>query len=169
MHNSERRESVDLGFEEEDIKLAELMIQKVKTTLEFLYFLMLHKKNVSYTVLLLSADKLKLEHLLTTWKRKTDILVEIDKKSNVYILICQNTDKEGGKKYGEILISNITMQNRSKVYCVQTQILNTAYTVQEVIFTILKKYIHIKSENKHNEVCFTELKYEEYKDVIYNI
>lgn len=169
MQNFERRKSNAIGFEEQDIKLAELMMQKMKMTLEFLYFLMLHKKNVSYTVLLLSADKLKLEHLLNTWKRKTDVLIEIDKKSNVYILICQNTDREGGKKYGEILISNITMQNRSKVYCVQTEILNTAYTVQEVIFTILKKYMYIKSEKIHNKVCFTEIKYEEYKDVIYNV
>ncbi len=154
MVTMERRHMNELSFPEDEIKLAKSMMDQLRTTVEFLYFLMEHRGKLSFTMILLSADDLQLENLLQKWKRKTDILVEIDKKNNVYVLLCQSTDKKGGEQFGEILISNIRMHGGTEVYCVETELLTTSYTIQEVIFTMVEKYIQIKEEHEFDKVFF---------------
>jgi len=106
-----------------------------------------HRGKFSFTMILFSADEhLKLENLLKKWKRDTDILIEIDKINNVYVLLCQSTDKEGGEQFGEILMSNMRLLGGTSGYCVETEVQTTAYTIQEVIFTMVEKYIEIKRE-----------------------
>ena len=82
----ERRHTNDLSFHEDEIKLAKTMMDEVRTTLEFLYYLMDHRKNLFVTMILLSADNVQLKSLLQKSKRQTDILLEIDKENNLYML-----------------------------------------------------------------------------------
>ena len=42
-------------------------------------------------------------------------------------------------------------------YCVEAEIKTTAYTIQEVIFTMVEKYIDIRQEKEFNKVFFTRL------------
>ncbi len=152
----ERRNKNDLSFHEDEIKLAKIMMDQVRTTLEFLYYLMDHRGKLSFTMILLSADDLKLESLLQEWKRETDILLEVDKENNLYMILCQSTDLEGGQQFAEILMSNIRMHGGSSSYCVETELKTTSYTIQEVIFTMVEKYIDIKREKEFNKVFFTK-------------
>ncbi len=152
----ERRGKNELSFHEDEIKLAKTIMDKARTTLEFLYYLMNHKAELSFTVILLSADNMRnLESLLSQWKRQTDILIEIDKEKSLYMIICQSTDRVGGEQFGEILMSHIQMYN-SPSYCVETEVKTTLYTVQEVIFTMVEKYIEIKQYKESNKVFFTK-------------
>ena len=168
----ERRNKNELAFPEDEIKLAKKMMDQLRTTLEFLYYLMDHRGKFSFTMILFSADEhLKLENLLKKWKRDTDILIEIDKINNVYVLLCQSTDKEGGEQFGEILMSNMRLLGGTSGYCVETEVQTTAYTIQEVIFTMVEKYIDIKREEESNKVFFTQpIKIEETENgnVIYH-
>jgi hypothetical protein len=152
----ERRNKSDLSFHEDEIKLAKKMMDQLRTTLEFLYYLMDHRGKLSFTMILFSADDLKLENLLEKWKRQTDILIEIDKINNVYGLLCQSTDEEGGQEFGEILLSNMRIHGGTSGYCVETEHQTTSYTIQEVIFTMVEKYIHIKQKKEFNKVFFTK-------------
>lgn len=157
MVRDEKRNKHDLSFPEEEIKLAKEMMDQLRTTLEFLYYLMDHRGRFSFTIILFSADEhLKLDSLLKKWKRETDILIEIDKANNVYVLICQSTDKEGGEQFGEILMSNMRLLGGASGYCVETELETTSYTIQEVIFTMVEKYIDIKREKESNKVFFTK-------------
>jgi hypothetical protein len=158
MFKYERRTSSDVSFHEDEVKLAKTMMDKLRTTVEFLYYLMEHRGHMSFTMIMISADDLKLEHLLQKWKRKTDVLIEIDSLTNVYVIICQSTDKEGGEKFGEILISNINMHGGSATYCVEAELKSTLHSVQEVVFNMVEKYIDIKQEQMSNKVFFTEFK-----------
>ncbi len=40
----ERRDKNDLSFHEDEIKLAKIIMDEARTTLEFLYYLMAHKR-----------------------------------------------------------------------------------------------------------------------------
>ncbi len=159
----ERRDKHDLSFHEDEIKLAKIMMNQVRTTLEFLYYMMDHRGKLSFTMILLSADGLKLESLLQKWKRQTDILLEVDKENNLYMLLCQSTDLEGGEQFAEILMSNIRMRGGTSIYCVETEIKTTSYTIQEVIFTMVEKYIDIKQKKEFNKVFFANPGGVEYK------
>ena len=164
MVTMERRQKNELSFPEDEIKLAKRMMDQLRTTMEFLYYLMEHRGKLSFTMILISANDLKLENLLEKWKRKTDILVEIDKKNNVFAILCQSTDEKGGEKFGEILISNILMHGGRSTYCVETELLTTSYTIQEVIFTMVEKYIQVKEEQEFNKVFFIKP-----VDIVYEI
>jgi hypothetical protein len=153
----ERRNKNDLSFPEDEIKLAQKLMDKLRSTIEFLYYLMDRKEELSFTMILFSSDDLQLENLIEKWKRQTDILYEIDKENNIYALLCQSTDSEGGEEFGEILMSNVRIHGGKSSYCVETEIKTTAYTIQEVIFTMVEKYIDIKQEKAFNKVFFTRL------------
>lgn len=160
----ERRHTNDLSFHEDEIKLAKIMMDQVRTTLEFLYYLMDHRKKLFVTMILLSADNVKLKSLLQKSKRQTDILLEIDKENNLYMLLCQSTDREGGEEFGEILMSNIRMHGGNTTYCVETVLETTKYTIQEVIFNMVEKYIDIKRYKEFDKVFFTKLGEIEYTE-----
>jgi len=161
MLSNERRNKNDVTFHEDEVNLAKAMMDKSRTTMEFLYYLMNHRGKMSFTLILLSTNNLKLEHLLQKWKRQTDILLEIDYANNLYMIICQSTDRKGGQEFAEILMTNIHMNGGSDSYCVESELRSTEHTIQEVIFTMVEKYIYIKQEKKANKVFFTDLKYEE--------
>jgi len=156
MFTYERRIKNEIAFHEDEVKLAKTMMDKLRTTVEFLYYLMEHRGMLSFTMIMISADELNLEFLLQKWKRKTDVLIEINKINNVYVVICQSTDKKGGQKFAEILISNINMHGGAKTYCVEAELNGTKHTIQEVIFNMVEKYINVRQEEKSNEVFFTE-------------
>lgn len=160
----ERRYINDLSFHEDEIKLSTRMMDKARTTLEFIYYLMDHRNKLFVTMILLSADNVQLGSLLQKSKRQTDILLEIDKETNLYMLLCQSTNQEGGEQFGEILMANIRMHGGSSSYCVETELKTTKYTIQEVIFKMVEKYIDIKRYKVFDKVFFTKLEEIEYTE-----
>jgi len=166
----DRRLSDDVSFHENEVKLAKTAMDKLRTTIEFLYYLMDYRGRVSFTMIMISAEDLLLKVPLKKWKRQTDVLVEIDPVLNVYVIICQSTDREGGRRFAEILLSNINMNGGEGAYCVETELTSTDHAIQEVIFKMVEKYITIKQANKTGEVHFTKFgedELEEDADIAY--
>ncbi len=151
----ERRSRRDMSFHEDEVKLAKTMMDKLRTMVEYFYYFMEYRGVESFTMILLSADNIKLDKLLKKGKRSTDILVEIDKEKNLYMLFCQATNSEGGKQYAEIIMSNITMHSGDNIYCVVSELKTIKYTIQEVLFKMVEKYITIKQDKRVNHVFFT--------------
>ncbi|SFV59132.1 hypothetical protein MNB_SV-8-257 [hydrothermal vent metagenome] len=157
MVTNERRHNTDIAFHEDEVKLAKRMMDTLRTTVEFLYYLMDHRNRASFTMILISTDGLKLDTMLQNWKRETDILFEIDKTNNVYVLICQSTDHEGAEKFAEILLSNIHVNGGTSTYCVAAELKSTNSTIQEVIFTMVEKYMAIKKDHDSERIFFTRV------------
>lgn len=168
MAYDEKRDIHTSSFPEDEVKLVKTMLDEMGTTLEFFYYLMNNKKETSTMMILLSADDINLEHLLPKWKRNTDVLFELDRKRNVYVILCQSTDNEGIKKFAEILIANIRLHSAGDIYCVVSKAKTTSSSAQEVIFKMVERYIKIKDAGKANKVFFTYLENTEEADVIYN-
>lgn len=150
-----RRNSSDLTFPEDEVKLAKTMMAELKTTMEFFHYLMNHRGESSLAMILLSSDDVKLDHLLPKWKRQSDVLFELDKANNVYVIICQSTDSHGGKQFAEILMSNIRLHSDSDTYCVVSEPRTMRSSIQKVIFEMVEKYLLIKEDKKANKVFFT--------------
>jgi len=168
---NDRRNNKDMAFPEDEVKLAKTMMDALGTTMEFFHYLINHRGKSSITMILLSADNLKLDNLLPKWKRQTDILFELDKTNNVYVIICQSTDRDDGKQFAEILMSNIHMHGGNDTYCVVSEAETMTYPIQEVIFKMLEKYMIIKEEQKANKVFFTRFENTEKTentDIIYH-
>jgi len=171
MVSHERRIISDISFHEDEVKLAKKMIDTLRTTMEFLYYLMEHRNKTTLTMILISTEGLKLESMLQKWKRDTDILFEIDKENNVYVLICQSTDHEGAERFAEILLSNTHMNGGAETYCIASELKSTIHTIQEVIFKTVEKYITLKQNGSSNKVFFTDfenIKKTETPDITYH-
>lgn len=149
-----RRNNSDLTFPEDEVKLAKTMMDELKTTMEFFHYLMNHRGESSLSMILLSSDDVKLDQLLPKWKRQSDILFELDRANNVYVIICQSTDSHGGKLFADILMSNIRLHGDTDTYCVVSEPGTMRSSIQEVIFEMVEKYIVIKEDKKANQVFF---------------
>lgn len=167
-----RRNNSNLAFPEDEVKLAKTMMAELKTTMEFFHYLMNHRGESSLSMILLSSDDVKLDHLLPKWKRQSDVLFELDKENNVYVIICQSTDSHGGKLFAEILMSNIRLHGESDTYCVVSEPKTMKSSIQDVIFEMVEKYILIKEDEKANQVFFIGVENtvsSEATDIIYHI
>ena len=166
-----RRSNSDLTFPEDEVKLAKAMMDELKTTMEFFHYLMNHRGESSLAMILLSSDDVKLDHLLPKWKRQSDVLFELDKANNVYVIICQSTDSHGGKQFAEILMANIRLHGESDTYCVVSEPKTMRSSIQEVIFEMVEKYIVVKEDKKANKVFFIGVENTENtenEDIIYH-
>ena len=152
MVDFDRRKIENISFHENEVKLAKTAMDKLRTTIEFFYYLMEYRDKKSFTMIMISAEDLLLKVPLKKWKRQSDVLIEIDPVLNVYVIISQSTDSEGGKRFAEILLSNIDMNGGEGTYCVETDVTSTEHAIQEVIFKMVEKYMRIKQEEKSNQV-----------------
>lgn len=152
MVDFDRRKIENISFHENEVKLAKTAMDKLRTTIEFFYYLMEYRDKKSFTMIMISAEDLLLKVPLKKWKRQSDVLIEIDPVLNVYVIISQSTDSEGGKRFAEILLSNIDMNGGEGTYCVETDVTSTEHTIQEIIFKMVEKYMRIKQEEKSNQV-----------------
>lgn len=154
---NERRLISDISYHEDEVKLAKKMMDTLRTTMEFLYYLMDHRHRTTLSMLLISTEDLNIGPLLHKSKRDTDILFEIDKEKQVYVLICQSTNYIGAEKFAEILLSNVHMHGGHNTYCVGAELQSTENTIQEVIFKMVERYINIKYDKRSEEVFFIQL------------
>ncbi len=153
-----RRDLEEVLFSECEVKLAKKMIDTLRTTMEFLYYLMEHRNKITLSMILISSEGLPFESLLKKWKRNTDILFHID--GNIYVLICQSTDEEGARNFSKILLSNTHIHGGTNTYCVVSELNSRDYSIQDIIFMTLEQYMAIKEDNCTNQVNFTQFENE---------
>jgi hypothetical protein len=148
-----RKNDVEIAFWEYEIVLAKKMLDSLRTTVEFLYYLMDHHNRAPFSMILITSDKIQPIGELQKMKRGTDLLFEIDKEHGSYVFICQATDREGAEQYGEILLNGIRAHRGVQdIYCITSTFDSTHYSIQEVIFRMVETYIHARKTNHMGEV-----------------
>jgi hypothetical protein len=154
----ERRHYSGIAFQEFEITLARKMLDSLKTTVEFLCYLMDHQSQAPFSMILITTDKFQSINELQKMKRSTDLLFELDKEHGTYVFICQATDQEGGEKYAEILLTSIRAHRGiSDTYCILSTFDSTHYGIQDVIFHAVETYIHARKVGQSGEVIVSRL------------
>jgi len=157
---STRENEVDqntLHFKSEEIVLAVNMIEKLEKTMEVLYYLMEHDGVESFVLLLVTAENIEINPILEYEKRDTDILFEIDKEEDIYVMLCQDTKVDGGYHFAERIIKNIISKEGTDIYCVEVEVRSTRHEVKNVIFKLIETFIKAKVNNKSNEIVYKSL------------
>ena len=154
-----RRRNQKIRFNEEEIKLALALLEKLEKTIEILYYFIKCQEKKSFVIVLLSADKIviELETLLKKEKRDTDLLFEINKENNLYAVVCQETELDGGYRFAERLIRSIVWGEGSDIYCSELEIGTTNYPIKEVIFKLIETYMNAKQSGREGEIVFYSL------------
>ena len=160
MNGQERRRgNQKIRFNEDEIKLALDLLEKLEKTIELLYYFMKRQEKKSFVIVLLSADKTEigLEILLKREKRNTDLLFEINKENNLYAVVCQETELDGGYRFAERLVRSIVWGEGSDIYCSELEIGTTNYPIKEVIFKLIETYMNAKQSEREGEIVFHSL------------
>lgn len=152
-----RKRKRSLRFDEVDIKLALSVLDKLEKPLELLYYLMRREHERPFVIMLLSADEVKLDTLLESEKRDTDLLFEMDKEYSLYALICQETKIDGGYRFAERFHRTLESNNAKNVYSVEIEVGSAKYEIKEVIFKLIETYMKAVNDERKGEIIFHSL------------
>ena len=155
---NKRKNHAGIAFWEYEITLARKMVDTLRTTVEFLYYLMEHRTQAPFSMILITSEKLQSINELQRMKRGSDLLFELDKDHGTYVIICQATDREGAEQYAEILLGGIRAHRGiGDVYCVTTTVTSTHHGILDVIFRMVETYIRARKTGQKGEVIFSSL------------
>lgn len=146
-----------LKFNAKEIVLAVKMIEELEKTIEVVYHLMEHEGVEAFVLILMTAENIDMATLLEYEKRDTDILFEIDKEEQIYVMLCQDTKVDGGYHFAQRVIRNILTQKGTNVYCSEVEVRSTRNQVKNVIFKLLEIFMKTKLEKKINEIVYKSL------------
>ena len=111
-----------------------------------------------FVMILLNATSADLEDFLSGQKRPTDILVKIENVTDYYVLICQDTNVEGGFHFTERLLRYLKTGCSESVYMVALDIRSGDYKAEEIIFEMLDMFSDALQKEKEGEVVLRVLK-----------
>ncbi len=146
-----------LRFSGDDIVLTVALMEKLKNAIDIVYYLMDHKNEDTFVLLLISAQNINMEVLLEKEKRDSDILFEIDKKKSTYAMICQDTKVDGGYRFAERIIGNITSNKGTDIYCAELEVRSTNYKLRDVMLKLVEIFIKTQKEEKSGEIIYKSL------------
>ncbi len=147
----------NIRFDGNYISLATKMVDKLTTTIDIMYYLMGRREEEAFVLMLVSAQNIEVNTLLTKEKRNTDILFEIDKEASLYALICQGTKIDGGYYFGERVLRSMVEENGDDVYCVELEVKTTAHDMKYIIFKLIEIYIKARQDKNEGELVFKTL------------
>ena len=158
MHKRENENrSHSLKFNGSELELVVKTLDKLKTTIDVVYYLMEHENAQSFVLMVVTAKDVDLNTLLDKQKRDTDILFEVDKEESFYVMLCQDTKVDGGYRFAERIIKNIQSENGTEIYCTEVEIKSTHFTPQQIILKLLETFIKSQRDNKMGEIVFRSL------------
>jgi hypothetical protein len=149
--------SSNLRFTGKEIELAATMLDRLETTIDIMYYLMDLEREQSFVLVLLTANDIDLNALLSKEKRETDILYEIDKEDSIYVMLCQDTKVDGGYRFAERVIRNIQLDKGTDIFCTELEVRVRHYSPKQVILKLLETFVKSKQTNKSNEIVFRSL------------
>ncbi len=155
---NKRKNHAGIAFWEYEITLAKTMVDTLRTTVEFLYYLMEHRTHAPFSMILITSEKLQSSNELQRMKRGSDLLFELDKDHGTYVIICQATDRDGVEQYAEILLGGLRAHLGSNdTYCVTTTVATTHHSILDVIFRMVETYVRARKTGQKGEVIFSDL------------
>jgi len=144
-------------FDEDAIRLATLINDKIKSTLDIVQYLMHKTGERPYTVMITSAKYDGLYEKIRASKRDTDILFEVDKERSVYILICQDTPIDRAYIFADRVMSDVAHNGGENIYCSILGIRNTKQELKQIVLKAVEMYVKSQNDKADNQIIYYSL------------
>jgi hypothetical protein len=145
------------GIKDAAFKQLIRLLDELKNGIEILYYLMDSGKGKSFVTALISADGIDLTAEIIEQKRETDLLFEIDHENNLYAILCQSTEVDGGYYFIKRLVESVQKKGGKNVYCSEVNVKNTDHPIQEIAFRLLNMYSRVKAQKSDGEISYYAL------------
>ena len=146
-----------LQFNEREVQLVLTMLEKLERTIDLLYYLMERENGCPFVMVLVSAESFDIESLLKRQKRDVDLLYEIDRSENLYVVICRETKIDGGYRFAQRLMKDMSLDAAEHIYCISLDVRTSKYGIKEVILQLMEAYIEAKLQQREAEIIFRSL------------
>jgi hypothetical protein len=151
MKNNKRK---SIAFNEDEINLALEINEKLTPIVDMLSY-MLSVKETKFNIILLTANYDKLEEYLRDNKRDSDILKEINSKQNIYAIVCQETEVDGGYMFAKRLMLNLINDKKiTDAYSSTMEIRTTKHQTKEMLYKLFRVFISSKRKDTLGSIVF---------------
>jgi GGDEF domain-containing protein len=147
----------DLRYTAKDITLAVNMVKELENSIDMMYYLMNKSSNDTFVLMLITADNIELKNLLKKEKRDTDIVYDVGDDECICAMICQETKVDGGYRFAERIIRNITLDKGDNIYCAELEVRTTKYSSRDIIFRIVDAFVKARQVGKSGEIIFKSI------------
>lgn len=146
MKDIAKRKEID--YTESDILLGVEIINKLKKVTEVLLYIKEHK-NLKFSYILFHSTKENFLEYITEQKRDTDLAFHLSEKEDLYCLVCQETDIEGGYRFAERLMKsfNIDVDNSLDFYANILFVDSNKYDSMGVLFQLIDAFSEAKRQD----------------------
>ena len=144
-------------FTSDEIFLALTMVEKMESTVELIYHLMDHETSDSFVLMLIKADNNKVKNVLKGQKRQTDMLFEINAEQSLYVMLCQDTQVDGGYHFGQRVMRELHIYQRTGIYCIALEIRSTKLKAKSVIFRLMEIFLGAEENEEYDEIIYKSL------------
>ncbi len=153
-----KRKNEEHGIKEVSFKRLVKLLTAIEHGVNLMHYLIEHNREEAYVLALISAEGINLPAEIRKQKRDTDILFEVDAKQNLYTILCQGTQVDGGYYFIQRLITKLQEAGADNIYCSELEVSNTQHPVQELAFRLLNMYQRNKENRLDGEINFRSLK-----------
>ena len=144
-------------IKQKHLKLALRLLEELEKPLEVLHFLMQRDEIGDLVIVLLSAPGgFDLKRMLEEQKRESDLMFELLPEENLYAVLCQNTDIEGGFQMAKRLKRHLDLAQQESII-VELEIHKSVhYESKDILFKLFDLYVDAYDAKK-NEIVFYSL------------
>jgi len=139
------------------ISMIAKMIDRMGSIIDIMYFLMERKEERAFVAMLISAEEIDMNILIAKEKRDTDIMFELDKEKNLYAIICQDTQIDGGYHFAERLLRKTVEAGGKEIYCTELEVRTTVHKIQYIVYRLMELFVGTKQNRQEGEVVFKAL------------
>ena len=145
-------------YNADELMLGINLYEKTESIIEVLYHLMKYGRLKSFSVILTHSPMDNFGDFLEKEKRDTDILIEVDAGKNVYALLCQETQVDGGYYFVRRLTQAPQKFEKNKIIATVTALESIRYDIKDVIFIILDSYLKLLEGDGKHDIVYRTLK-----------
>ena len=145
-------------YNADELMLGINLYEKTESIIEVLYHLMKYGRLKSFSVILTHSPMDNFGDFLEKEKRDTDILIEVDSEKNVYALLCQETQVDGGYYFVRRLTQASRKFEKNKIIATVTALESIRYDIKDVIFIILDSYLKLLEGDSKHDIVYRTLK-----------
>ncbi|WP_457602819.1 hypothetical protein [Nitratifractor sp.] len=133
-------------YDELTIKMLVRLCKICTDPFDLFYHMLKTARLQSFSVILLQSDMENFADFLKKNKRKTDVLYEVEGEDDLYVLLCQETQVDGGfyfmKRLAQIIEEAKMPLFRAAIIGVE----NTRYEIEELLFFIVDTYLKLDED-----------------------
>jgi len=155
---SRKNDNRKLEYDEHAMKLGIRLYKEGEIPLELLYHLMKNQRLKSFSAIMLQSGMEGFDTFLQTHKRSTDLFHVIDREENIYALLCQETQVDGGFYFIKRLAKLAEDQGEKEIRAAIIGVESTNYSVKDLIFIILDTFVRTGNPESSEKIIFRTIR-----------